>query len=185
MTLQHAASKSPTPPQRLQSAHRGPVAVGKFVVPLASQALKSRGTVMASLLAEWPGIAGPSLASFTMPVKLSRGSPAAVEGGKAVGRAASHLVLKVDPVRALDVQYMIPQLIERINRALGYNAVAAIRLMQAPLRQAPQKPRLAKTPAAAPDRTSPPPQPASRLDGALARIAQGIERRKQPAITSA
>jgi hypothetical protein len=43
------------------------------------------------------------------------------------------LVLRVDPARALDVQYKAQQILERINVYFGYRAVAELRIVQAPL----------------------------------------------------
>ena len=85
---------------------------------------------MAGLLSQWPAISGPALAAYTSPAKLTKTAPNSAFPGE---NASSMLHLKVDPARALEVQYAIPQLVERINQTLGYNAVAGIRLVQAPL----------------------------------------------------
>ena len=42
-------------------------------------------------------------------------------------------MLRVEPARALDIQYKARLLIDRINAYFGYRAVAEIRLIQAPL----------------------------------------------------
>ena len=42
-------------------------------------------------------------------------------------------MLRVEPARALDVQYKARLLIDRINAYFGYRAVAEIRIVQAPL----------------------------------------------------
>ena len=68
----------------------------------------------------------------------------------------------------------MPQLIERINQALGYKAVAGIRLVQAPIAGR------ARTAPAKPPRTlsSEPKENASRLESALARMAAGVKARR-------
>ena len=75
---------------------------------------------------------------------------------------------------------MLPQLIERINQTLGFRAVGAIRLLQAPLQ-----------PARAKRRPQPPPIPAEKaaapqtpLERALARMKQGVKMRNQGEVTS-
>jgi hypothetical protein len=171
MTLQH-------PPGKLShsqgaSTPKGPVAVGRFVAPIAGEALSKGGTVMAALLTEWATIVGPALAAFTAPSKLSKAAPS--PQGE---RPAANLLLKVEPARALEVQYMIPQLIERINQALGFRAIASVRLVQAPLRITPSKPHKANVVAdAAPETASP-------LERALARMRQGVKARNEGAFTS-
>lgn len=85
------------------------------------------------------------------------------------------LVLRVDPARALDIQYKAQQIIERINGYFGYRAVAELRLLQAPLAK-PAAPR------AATPRTPPPPCEApelaeiadERLRTALSRLKSGL-----------
>ncbi|MEL6289347.1 MAG: DciA family protein, partial [Pseudomonadota bacterium] len=46
---------------------------------------------------------------------------------------AGTLVLRVDGPLALELQHRSAQLIERINRYFGYRAIAALRILQAPL----------------------------------------------------
>ncbi len=155
---------------------RGAVAVGAFVAPLASKAISAKGTILTALIADWPAIAGPNLATFTKPMKLSRG--AAGDPGDLPRAAPSHLVVSVDPARALDMQYMTPQLIERINQTLGYKAVASIRLLQSPVKRA--KPAAAATRVAvtSASQKSTSEKPLSKLEAALARMAAGVQTRK-------
>ena len=162
----------------------GPVAVGRFIAPIAGKTLSRGGAVMAGLLSQWPAISGPSLAAYTVPAKLTKSAPEPDSAGKS---PASMLHLKVDPARALEVQYAIPQLVERINQTLGYKAVAGIRLVQAPVfssrRPAAPKPA-APAPAApmpAPAAAAPTaeaPQNGGKLAAALARMAAGVKARQ-------
>jgi len=125
---------------------------------------------MAGLLSQWAAISGPSLAAYTMPAKLTRAAPELDFPEKI---PASLLHLNVDPAKALEVQYAIPQLVERINQALGYKAVAGIRVIQAPVynrpRSAGSKPS-SPMPAAGTESTN-------RLGSALARMAAGVKAR--------
>jgi hypothetical protein len=155
----------------------GPVSVGKLMTPITAHLLQKKGTVIASLLANWPTIAGPSIAKATRPQKLS--VTRAKAGASSGGSQAAHLHLEVEPSRALEVQYMIPQLIERINQSLGYRAVEGVRIVQVPAGFTVKKPvqvkRAAPPPPAEPRQE--PKAPASRLEQALARMAKGMQHR--------
>ncbi|ADP72233.1 protein of unknown function DUF721 [Rhodomicrobium vannielii ATCC 17100] len=117
--------------------YKGPVSVGRFIAPVAGKTLARGGTVMAELLAEWPAIAGAGLSSHTKPERLTKGAP---EPGFEGRTPPSVLLLKVEPAKALDVQYIAPQLVERINRTLGFRAVSALRIVQGPISAKPAKP---------------------------------------------
>jgi hypothetical protein len=156
----------------------GAVAVGRFIAPIAGKTLSRGGAVMAGLLQQWPAITGPSLAAYTVPAKLTKGAP---EPDFPEKKPASMLHLKVDPARVLEVQYAIPQLVERINQVLGYKAVAGIRLVQAPVftgRRHPAPKPLAAKPAAVPAAAAEATQPVGKLGGALARMAAGVKARQ-------
>jgi hypothetical protein len=155
----------------ISGAGSGPVPVGHFLASAAGNALQRGGATIANLTANWASIAGPSLAAFTVPSKLTKGPSDPADSGT---HAPAVLHLKVDPVRALEVQYSVPQLIERINQSVGYKAVAQLRLIQAPLAA---RPKL--KPASVPAMPAPPvPSANSRLGGALARMASGIKARQ-------
>jgi len=158
--------------------YTGPVSVGRFVAPIAGKTLSRGGTVLAELVSEWPTIAGPSLAGYTSPAKLTKAAPEPNSAAKAAPPAVLHL--KVHPSKALEVQYSTPQLIERINQTLGFRAVSGLRVVQAPvLRNAATPSRSAKP---VPAEAKPVPaqdelKPENRLSAALARMARGVKAR--------
>jgi hypothetical protein len=147
-------------------AYNGPVSVGSFIAPVAGKTLSRGGAVLTELVCEWATIAGPALALYTRPEKLTKGAPEPNSAGKPT---PSVLHLKVDPARALEVQYSTPQLIERINQTLGFRAVSGLRVVQAPVLKKAAKP-------AAPSKNEPP-APENRLSAALARMARGVKAR--------
>ncbi|MGA7323397.1 MAG: DciA family protein [Rhodomicrobium sp.] len=167
MPISSSRGNSPGSP----SAFSGPAAIGRFVAPIAGEALSRGGTVLCGLLSQWLAIAGPSLASYTLPTRLTRAAP---EPGTNQRNAPSTLLLKVDPSKALEVQYSVPQLIERINQALGYKAVAELRLIQAPVKAS--APRA--TPSVIRTRKHSTGPECSRLAAALERMAAGVEARE-------
>jgi hypothetical protein len=130
----------------------GVKAVGSFVPRLTRKAFEKYGFSAATLITDWPAIAGRELAAFTAPDRLKW--PRRVERSEDEidaadrGRPGATLVLRVDPARALDVQYNARQIIERINAYFGYAAIAELRILQAPvapLRQERSGPRPAPT----------------------------------------
>ncbi len=162
-------------------------AVGSFVPALTRKAFEKFGFSTATLITDWARIVGAELATYTIPDKLKW-----PRGGDVVGimadddgeRRGATLILRVDPARALDVEYRARQILERINSYFGYRAIETVRLVQAPLLLPPcggnrQGER------AEPRRSGLPPSPSAshedkRDDGsdplatALARLEQGV-----------
>ncbi len=99
--------------------------LGKHFNVLTKMALQKHGFAQADLLSNWDAVAG-EVGSFAVPDRIKWPRPVGnerIQGGT--------LVLKVNPGRALDVHYHIPQLMERINQFLGYGAIGAIKVLQA------------------------------------------------------
>jgi len=109
--------------------------VGAFVPGLTRKAFEKFGFSTASLIMDWPRIAGADLAQWTTPerVKWPQGYESAELAQESGSRPGATLVLRVDPARALDVEYRGRQIVERINAYFGYRAIAEIRILQAPL----------------------------------------------------
>jgi hypothetical protein len=99
--------------------------LGKHFNLLAKAALQKHGFAQADLLSHWDVVAG-DVSFVAVPERIKW--PRQVGGERVQGGT---LVLKVNPGRALDVQYQIPQLIERLNQFLGYGAIGSIKLTQA------------------------------------------------------
>lgn len=158
-------------------------AVGSFVPKLTQKAFEKYGFSAATLLTDWAKIAGEALASYTAPERLKwpRGVETYGEVDEtSAGRPGAMLILRVDPARALDVEYKAAQIVERINVYFGYRAVAELKVLQAPVgaatgnRQPAAGTLAAKSPAtpAAMDF-----DPADPLQAALARMEAGIQAR--------
>lgn len=116
----------------------GPRSVGSFVPRLTRPAFERYGFSAATLITDWPKIVGGMLARYTAPERLKwprRPSDMVAEHGDGGSAPGATLHLRVDPGRALDVQYQSRQIIERINAYFGYRAVIELRLLQAPLNQ--------------------------------------------------
>lgn len=155
-------------------------AIGSYVPKLTHKAFEKYGFAAAALITDWAVIVGKDVASYTAPERLKwpRGVDFCDEGEDNAGRPGATLIVRVEPARALDVQYRAHQLIERINGHFGYRAVAELRILQAPLPQrpastAPSLPR-ASLPAAAPDLAG---ISDERLRKALSTLKSGMMRR--------
>jgi hypothetical protein len=111
-------------------------AVGSFVPTLTKKAFEKFGFSTATLLTDWERIVGAEIAGYTVPERLKW--PRTPQGDYAEEEAArpgATLILRVDPARALDVEYRARQITDRINAYFGYRAVETLRIVQAPVAQ--------------------------------------------------
>lgn len=76
------------------------------------------------LLARWPEIVGETLSGFCRPerIKWPRGA------GDEAQRRGGTLVIGAAPGRALDLQYEVPRIIERVNAFYGHGALSAVKV---------------------------------------------------------
>lgn len=111
-------------------------AVGAFLPKLTRAAFEKYGFSAATLLTDWSAIVGEELAAYSVPERLKWPRQAEVwaePDAQARGRPGATLVVRVDPARALEVQYGAAQLLERVNRYFGYRAVAELRVVPGPV----------------------------------------------------
>jgi hypothetical protein len=140
-----------------RSQHIAAKSVGSFVPRLTRQAFEKYGFSTATLITDWATIVGADLAKWTEPERLRWPKPVSARAETVdepdQGRPGATLMLRVEPGRALDIQYRARQIVERINAYFGYRAIADVRLVQAPLtsagRSEPRRPH-SQVPAAAP-----------------------------------
>lgn len=162
--------------------HVAAKSVGSFVPTLTRKAFEKFGFSTATLITDWPRIAGSELAGYTLPDRLKwpRGGSNGDDGDEdRRGRSGATLILRVDPARALDVEYRARQIMDRINAYFGYRAVEALRLVQAPIavqthrtaarQENSRQPLERQDGLLAPDLTSEDP-----LAAALARLGRGV-----------
>ena len=106
--------------------------LNKHFRKLTAASFERYGFAYAELLSRWEAIVGHELAAVSAPERVrwprrrdgqeDRGQPG---GGTLVVRAAEG--------RGLELQYMTPQIIERINGYYGYAAVANVKVLQGKL----------------------------------------------------
>ncbi len=137
----------------------GPCGIAAILAPVTRPAFRRRAPAAAALLADWPQLAGPDLAARAAPVKFAGGT----------------LTLGCTAPVAVELQYMAPQIIARLNLALGQTMVERLRFEQ-------RAPRAPQTPPARPPprHAAPPPPglPPGALGAALARLHQSLKSRE-------
>jgi len=94
------------------------VPVARLLAPVLAKPAAKRGFREARLIAEWVQIVGPELARKTRPERLQR------QGQQAT------LTLVVAPGWAVEVQHLLPTIIDRIARYFGYPLVQRVTLRQ-------------------------------------------------------
>jgi hypothetical protein len=172
-------------------------ALGTFVPKLAGKSFEKYGFSIVMLLTEWRAIVGHELAEFSIPERLKwpRNVDAYAETPSGErGRPGATLMLRVDGPRAIDLQFQSAQIIERINAYFGYQAVTALRFVQAPV-ETRAKPaaacaidRAAAIPPAAETAAECSPHGRTALQAALSRLEKSVmgdtERRDRHSIAS-
>jgi len=117
--------------------------LSKTVPKLAKKALgKKYDRPIGRISLEWAQIAGNHMAERAFPMDLKM--------RKTRNGLEATLVLAVNSAFAPEVQYAIPQLMERVNTFLGRKLVREIRLMDADFSREGTATKLRKTPAKTP-----------------------------------
>ena len=104
--------------------------VGKAV----GETFRRQGFASAELVTRWTEIVGAEIAAHSQPIKIQWPRPADGEE-----REPGTLVLRVEGPAAIEIQHLAGVICERVNRFLGWRAIARIGLRQAPLRRGERK----------------------------------------------
>jgi hypothetical protein len=129
--------------------------IAALIAPVVRPAFRKRAPAAAALLADWAALAGADLAARAAPKKFAGGT----------------LTLACTGAAAMELQHQAPQIIARLNLALGQQMVERLRFVHetasitAP--SAPVQTRAPKTPPAG--------LPDGKLGEALAKLYQGIK----------
>lgn len=91
-------------------------------------AFARQGFASTELVTRWSEIVGAEIAAHSEPEKIQWRRPV-------VGRPSEPgtLVLRVEGPAAIEIQHLSTIVLERVNRFFGWQAVAGLRLRQAPL----------------------------------------------------
>lgn len=116
-------------------------AIGDLMPQIGRTAFRRFGFIQSSVVSRWPDIVGDIHARHTIPEAI-RFAPGAKSDGI--------LQLLVQPAHAPLIQHVIPEIIERVNRFFGYNAVAKVKLRQGEVKPPPAEKRAAAPPSLRP-----------------------------------
>lgn len=97
--------------------------IGATLDPICAR----RGFGSASLLSWWPDIVGPDYKEATFPESIHWPKRHDQRGADAT---TATLTVRVLPSQALFFQHEVPQVLERINQFLGYQAIGRVRIVQ-------------------------------------------------------
>jgi hypothetical protein len=109
-------------PRRFERGRGGPArAISELMPEVGRSAFRRFGFVQSSVVSRWAEIVGPTHARVSAPeaIRFPRGA-----------RRDGILELVVVPANAPLIQQVIPEIIARVNRFFGYDAVARIKLRQ-------------------------------------------------------
>jgi hypothetical protein len=116
----------------MKRARSGAKLLAEFTPGLIAEALAARGLGEASLIADWPAIAGETLARHARPIEL-KWPPRTARRDPDAPVAPATLVLRVESAFALEAQHSASVIVDRVNAHLGWRCVDKIAFRQGPL----------------------------------------------------
>jgi hypothetical protein len=154
-------------------------AVGAFVPALVREACRRRGFSNIDIVLRWREIVGPALAEQTWPLRIEwprrQETVLRPDGTAEPGSHRTRLIVGSAPARTLEVEYAKRDIVERVNRYLGYRA--ATELTATPDYAVPPEPEVRPAPAPEGRPAVPPLATADPLKAALARLGQAVASR--------
>lgn len=132
----------------MKPARGGAKSLAEFTPGLIAEALAKRGLGETSLIADWPAVAGETLARHARPIEL-QWPPRAAKRDPDAPAAAATLVLRVEGAYALEAQHSASVIVARVNAHLGWRCVDKIAFRQGPLPPLREKRRAAPAPSRA------------------------------------
>ena len=101
-----------------------------LIGPCLVAAFKRHGFASTEIVTHWDDIVGPEIAAHAEPIRITW--PRQRDGDEDDLEPAT-LVLRCQGPAAIEIQHQSSIIIERVNRFLGWRAVGAVALRQAPL----------------------------------------------------
>lgn len=129
------------PPPRYRK--HAPRALKALVSDAVAPVLRQRGFATTAVMAEWREIVGPRLAEWTTPLEVrwprrTEESAEPARNSRTQRAEQASLIVACPGPFALDVQMASREILEAVNRRLGFGAVGALVIKQTP-RPAPVK----------------------------------------------
>ncbi len=106
--------------------------VGSLLPDVGGVAFKRFGFLQGALLGRWREVVGPVYARWSVPDSLRFPRGQKTEGT---------LTIRVEGPFSVQLQHVAPQIIERVNRILGYNAVSRLKIVQGQIPAPAERPK--------------------------------------------
>jgi hypothetical protein len=103
--------------------------------PCLVAAFKRHGFASTEIVTHWADIVGAEIAAHAEPIKITWPRQGDTEEPE-----PATLVLRCEGPAVLEIQHLTDVIIERINRFLGWRAIARLALRQAPLTRRAKRP---------------------------------------------
>jgi hypothetical protein len=115
--------------------------VGALLPEVGGVAFRRFGFLQTTLVGRWREVVGPVYARWSVPesIRFPRGE-----------KIGGTLTIRVEGPFSLQLQHVAPQIIERVNRILGHNAVARVKLVQGDVPKPADRPAPPRAPEPAP-----------------------------------
>lgn len=118
------SKRSPSQPQPQPERSNRPRAVSELVPAVGGAAFKRFGFVQSAIVSRWGEIVGPRWAALCQPESIRFPPGKRAEGVLTVAVAGAHAPM---------LQHIAPEIVERVNRFFGYQAVVKVALRQGDL----------------------------------------------------
>jgi len=105
-----------------------PKPLADLVARCVNDAFARQGFTSCEIVTHWDEIVGPEVAAIAEPIRMQW-----IRSRDPDESPPATLVLRVEGPAAIEIQHMAAVIIERVNRYLGWQAVARLALQQAPL----------------------------------------------------
>jgi hypothetical protein len=116
-----------------------PKPLADLVGPCMTDAFARQGFTSCEIVTHWDDIVGAEVAAVAEPIRMQW-----IRTRDRDDSTPATLVLRVEGPAAIEIQHMSGVIIARVNRYLGWQAVGALALRQAPLMRRGQKPERPK-----------------------------------------
>jgi hypothetical protein len=160
------------PVNKPASSHPRPLV--EVLRKMLGEAFAKQGFAAVELVTRWREIVGAEIAAHSQPEKIQWSRTPQARSAPEPGI----LLLRVEGPAAVEIQHLSEVIVERVNQFFGWQAVAGVRLRQAPLsRRAQARPLPAPDPAAVMRIAASLPEIRDeKLRAALARLGAAMER---------
>lgn len=114
-----------------------PRPLSEFTEECIGPVLTKQGFASTDLVLGWGDIVGDKLAESCVPIRIKW--PTNRHIGPDDVQEPATLMLRVESAFALDVQHLIPVIIERVNARYGWRCIGKVILQQGPVRSKPKR----------------------------------------------